>query len=197
MKREKMDNIKTKINELKQGRSKFQIEKFVIGSHSTPEMQYFQLLLELDSLYDTLVNTNFNIRKFEAEAEELRSTGKKSDSIEAERLDYNAQKSKDGLLGLIREIEHFESLFDRFPEYTRKQIEDSQPLYWKERLIRTAQLQALGGGVGWAQIEAVWQAGFFGELVENLSSATSVPKINYLDKQNTLALLDKNSTNLD
>lgn len=194
-----METIKQKISHIKQSRSRFQIEKFVVGSHSTPEMQYFQILLELDSLYDSLATTNFDIRKFKAEAEELRETGKKSDEIEAEKLEYSVQRLENDLIGLKREIKHFEDLFNQFPEYSREQLEEAQPEYWKERLIRTAQLQALGGGVGWAQIEAIWQAGFFPELIENLSSNSSIPKINYLDKKNTLALPNtkKENTNND
>jgi hypothetical protein len=44
--------IQKAIAEIQQPRSRFQLERFVLGQHATPEMQYYQVCLELqDMLY--------------------------------------------------------------------------------------------------------------------------------------------------
>jgi hypothetical protein len=58
-------------------------------------------------------------------------------------------------------------MFESYPKFTREQIEDAQPDYWRDRLIRTAQFQALSGGVSWAQVEAIWQAGILPNLLNS------------------------------
>ena len=57
------------IAESQQGRSNFQIQKFVVGQHETKEMQYIQTLNELQSLYYTLKRVSLEIKKSEIEIE--------------------------------------------------------------------------------------------------------------------------------
>ena len=56
-------------------------------------------------------------------------------------------------------------LLDRYPSFTRDEIEANQEQYWQERLTRVARMQAMSGSIGWAQIEALWQAGALDELL--------------------------------
>jgi hypothetical protein len=158
---------KQAIQEIKQSRSKYQLEKFVIGQHHSPEMQYYQLLLELEGLQEALEENEIQCRKLLAEAEELRATGKKSDSIDAEAKERQCERIKQNNIGTERELAFLEELFNKYPKFTREQIEAAQPSYWKERLIRTAHFQALSGGVSWAQVEAIWQAGFLPALLSS------------------------------
>lgn len=161
------------IKEIKQNRSKFQFEKFVVGQHHSPEMQYYQLLLEIETLQGALEENNLRIRKLYAEAEELRETGKKSDAIEAEIKELSAKKLEENIMGTKRELEYLEELFDEYPKYTREEIEAAQPEYWKQRLIRTAQLQylsAMSGGIPWAQFEALYQADILPKALEEIKT---------------------------
>jgi hypothetical protein len=154
-----MDEIDTAKNTL-QSRSRFQIENFVIGQHDTPEMQYYQTCQELIGLDSALRETSLRIKKLKAEIEELLATGKKVDAVEAEIKSLSIEALQDSLVGSQRELGILKDIFNKFPKYTRDQIEAAQPEYWKQRLIRVGQLQHLSAvsGVNWAQLEAIYQA---------------------------------------
>lgn len=165
-----MDIIKIAIQEVRQSRSRFQIEKFVVGQHDTPEMQYYQTVLEASTLVRALEDTELQIEKLEAEIEELLETGKKSDEVEAKIKRKKIEDMKLNLIGTRRELEILTEIFNQFPRYTREDIEKAQPDYWKQRLIRVGQLQHLGAatGVNWAQLEAIYQADLLPYAKENL-----------------------------
>jgi hypothetical protein len=44
------EEIETAIAEVQQPRSRFQIERFVLGQHATDEMKYYQVCLELQDM---------------------------------------------------------------------------------------------------------------------------------------------------
>jgi hypothetical protein len=169
-------NIREKIKEIQQSRSKYQIDKFVLGQHHSPEMQYYQLCLETNGIINAIAETELRIEKIKAEAEELMATGKKSDEIEAKIKLLSVPALEAQLIGSRRELTYFEQLFDQFPEYTREEIEAAQQEYWETRLTRVAQLQMLSrqGGVDWAQLEAVYQAGIFEKAI------SEIPTMNHL-----------------
>jgi hypothetical protein len=172
-------NIQEKINKIQQSRSKYQIEKFVIGQHHSPEMKYYQLCVETQGLISSITENELRIEKLKAEAEELISTGKKSDEIEARIKLLSVPALETQLLGSKRELAIFEELFDTFPEYTREQIEAAQQEYWETRLTRVAQLQMLSrqGGVDWAQLEAIYQTGELEKALENIPTLSHLVKV--------------------
>jgi len=182
-------NSKEAIQEIKQNRSKFQLQKFVVGQHHTPEMQYYQLLLEIETLQEALEESELRVRKLYAEAEELRETNKKSDAIEAEMKERSAKKVEEGIIGTKRELEYLEELFEEYPKYTREEIEAAQPQYWEERLIRVAQLQYLSGvsgGIPWAQFEALYQADVLPKALDEIKTLNQLEE--KPDKLLTLAV---------
>lgn len=158
-------NLQQAATETYLNRSKYQMERFVIGQHHMPEMQYRQLLLEASGLYEALRESELKIAKAEAEAEELRATGKKSDEIEAQIKENRIPSLERHLLTTRRELQQLEELFERYPKYTLEEIEAAQEQYWEERLLRTAHFQALTGSLSWAQVEAIWQAGILPEFL--------------------------------
>lgn len=158
-------NIEQAIERIQLNRTRYQMERFVVGQHHTPEMQYRQLLSEADALIGTIKETELHIKKIEAEAEELRSTGKKSDAIEAEIKELGYESLRRHLSNSRRELDILQEMFDAYPDYTIDDIEAAQEDYWRERLLRTAHFQAMSGSITWAQIEAIWQAGHLMELV--------------------------------
>jgi hypothetical protein len=167
-------NIQEAIDKIQLNRTRYQMEKFVVGQHHTPEMQYRQLLSEADVLLGTIKETELRIRKIEAESEELRATGKKSDAIEAEIKELSLSSLHRHISNARRELSILEELFEAYPKYTIEDIESAQEDYWHDRLIRTAHFQAMGGAVTWAQIEAIWQAGFLPEMLQmNLNDEIS------------------------
>lgn len=162
-----MPNIHELRAAIDQSRSRYQIERFVVGQHHTLEMQYVQLVRELATLHDSYDEGMLRVEKLLAEADEVVESGKRSDEIEAQLLQRQAQSLRRSLEGVKREIDIMEELLTRYPSFTREDVEAGQEQYWRERLVRTAQMQALAGGVNWAQIEALWQADAMGSLTSS------------------------------
>jgi len=166
-----MNELQNAITEIRQSRSRFQIEKFVIGQHDTPEMQYYQTVLEASTLVRAVRDTELRIEKLEAEIEELQETGKKSDAVEAKIKRLDVEEMELNLIGTKRELEILTDIFNQFPRYTREDIEKTQPDYWKQRLIRVCQLQHLSAasGVSWAQLDAIYQADLLPYAKDNIA----------------------------
>ena len=61
--KEKGMSIQDAIKEITQSRSKYQIERFVIGQHHSLEMQYYQLCLEASGLIDAIKESELRIKK--------------------------------------------------------------------------------------------------------------------------------------
>lgn len=176
-------NLKEAINEIQQSRSRYQLERFVVGQHHSPEMQYYQLCLEANTAMMAIAETELRIKKINAEARELMETGKESDAIEAEIKLLNATGLEGQLLGQRRELAFMEEMFEQFPKFTREEIESAQQEYWETRLTRVAQLQMLSrqGGVDWAQLEAIYQAGVMEQAL------SEIPSMSHLSMPVTLA----------
>lgn len=135
------------IAEVQQARSNFQIEKFVIGQHETEEMQYYQTLIELQSLYYTLKNVSLQIKKTEIQIDRLRQTGDEIDEIEAQILELGLEQTRVIGKGSIRELDRLVQIYNSFEhKYTRSEIEERQIEYWEKRLNRQAMLEAIAGG---------------------------------------------------
>lgn len=135
------------IAEVQQARSNFQIEKFVIGQHETEEMQYYQTLIELQSLYYTLKNVSLQIKKTEIQIDRLRQTGDEIDEIEAQILELGLEQTRVVGKGSIRELDRLIQIYNSFEhKYTRSEIEERQIEYWEKRLNRQAMLEAIAGG---------------------------------------------------
>jgi len=175
--------------EISQSRSKYQLEKFVIGQHHSQEMQYYQLVIEADGVINSIKESELKVKKLRAEAEELRETGKKSDSIEAELKELSITSLATHITGSKRELVYLHQLFSDYPKFTRDEIEIAQADYWETRLVRTAQLQMLSrqGGVDWAQLEALQQANIIEE------GLLAIPSFNHInDQHNKLQIGEKN-----
>lgn len=182
-------NIQEAIDQIQLNRTRYQLEHFAVGQHHTPEMQYRQLLSEADVLLGTIKETELRIRKIEAEAEELRETGKKSDAIEAEIKELALTSLHRHIKNARRELAILEELFETYPKYTIQDIEAAQEDYWHDRLLRTAHFQALGGAVNWAQLEAIWQAGILPEMLQ----MDLLTEINKLQAPNVAGQLNKSA----
>jgi hypothetical protein len=170
--------IEDAIKEVQQSQSRYQYEKFVIGQHSSPEMQYYQTVVEASSRIRNLKETELRVKKLKAEAEELLETGKKSDAIQAEIIGLQIEEIQLGLIGQRRELQILEKIYAEFPNYTREDIEAAQKDYWETRLTRVAQLQMLSrqSGIDWAQLEAVYQADIMDKAL------LEIPTMNHIIK---------------
>jgi hypothetical protein len=158
-------NITEAIAEIQQPRSRYQLVHFVIGQHDTPEMRFYQLCLELQDMGYKLRTAQLGVRKAQIEISRLEATGDELDAIEAEEKQVGLEQTLIVMAGAEREIAILTDLFDESTHYTRAEIEHAQPEYWHARLTRQTNLQLMAGGVGWAQLDAMRQAGLLDDLV--------------------------------
>lgn len=127
-------------SEINQSRSAYQLEKFVLGQHDTPEMRYYQCILELQTLYSNLKIANLEAKKKKIEITRLLSTGDAIDAIDAEIKEFSLMETEAVAAGAIRELEALLTFLGTFPKYTRQQIDEAQPEYWTRRLTRQYEL---------------------------------------------------------
>jgi predicted transcriptional regulator len=161
------DEIETAIAEVQQPRSRFQLERFVLGQHATPEMQYYQTVIELqDAIYKYKLAV-LNVKKSEIKIAKLRATADELDEIKAQERELGLEQTRLAMVGAKREMEHLVEIFDSFKhKYTRQEIETAQPDYWQARLTNNAKAMLMGGSsVNAAHIEAMEQAGVLDSFV--------------------------------
>jgi hypothetical protein len=168
MAKDKMfEQINKAIAEVQQPRSRFQLERFVLGQHATPEMQYYQTVIELqDSIYKYKL-AQISVQKSELKIAKLRATGDELDELKAQEVELGLAQTQFAMLGAEREMKHLLEIFDTFThKYTRDEIEAAQPDYWQARLTNNAKAMLMGGAsVNPAHIEAMEQAGVLENFV--------------------------------
>lgn len=162
------DEIETAIAEVQQPRSRFQLESFVLGQHSTPEMQYYQVCLELQDLIYKYRMAELSVKKTKLKIDKLRATKDEIDEIKAQELELGLANTKYAVIGAQREIAHLVEIFQSFDKrYTREEIESAQRDYWQARLTNNARAMLMGGsGVNYSHIEAMEQAGVLDSFIE-------------------------------
>ena len=131
--------------EVSQPRSNFQIENFVISPEGIPEMEYRQCLLELNSIYYALKTSSLKLKQQEIRVNRLKESDDEIDQIQAEIHELEMEQAKVAAIGGIRELETLLKILDRYPRYTREQLDAVQPEYWHKRLERQFHINALGG----------------------------------------------------
>jgi predicted transcriptional regulator len=167
------DEIDKAIAEVQQPRSRFQLESFVLGQHATPEMRYYQVVIELQDMIYKYKMAQIAVKKSEAKIAKLRSTGDEIDELKAQERELSLAQTRFTMLGAERELSHLIDIFNGFKhKYTRAEIETAQPDYWQARLTNNAKAMLMGGsGVNASHIEAMEQAGvldgFVAEVEKN------------------------------
>jgi hypothetical protein len=167
------DEINKAIAEVQQPRSRFQLESFVLGQHATPEMKYYQTVIELqDAIYKYKLAV-INVKKAELKITKLRATGDELDELKAQEVELGLAQTSFAMLGAEREMKELIQIFDSFEhKYTRAEIESAQADYWHARLTNNAKAMLMGGsGVNPAHIEAMEQAGVLDEFVAEIEKA--------------------------
>jgi hypothetical protein len=161
------EEISKAIVEVQQPRSRFQLERFVLGQHATDEMRYYQTVIELqDAIYKYKLAV-INVKKSELKIAKLRATGDELDELKAQEVELGLAQTSYAMVGAEREIKHLMEIFDTFThKYTRDEIEAAQPDYWQARLTNNARAMLMGGAsVNPAHIEAMEQAGVLDSFV--------------------------------
>jgi hypothetical protein len=161
------DQINEAIAEVQQPRSRFQLERFVLGQHATPEMQYYQTCIELQDMIHKYKLTQINVKKTMTKIARLRATGDEIDELKAQEKELGLANTEMLMLGHERELAHLIDIWNSFEhKYTRQEIEAAQPGYWQARLTNNAKAMLMGGAaVNPAHIEAMEQAGVLDSFV--------------------------------
>jgi len=164
------------IQEIQQPRSRYQLDKFVVSQHDTEEMRYFQVLIELQSLFFGIRRLTLAVQKADIEIARLRATGDEIDEIIAQEKELYSEETRLALIGSKREWDILLEIWEAFPiKYTREQIEIAQPDYWALRLRRQAELELIGSGrMTYSQLEAMRQASSLESFVTELEQARDV-----------------------
>lgn len=159
------------IAEVQQSRSRFQLEHFVIGQHDTPEMRFYQICLELQDMEYKLALASLNEQEMELKIAKLRAKNDPLADIKAAKKELGLQQLRVIKVGAEREVAILRDLFRESTKYTRAEIEQAQPEYWRARLTRQYALQQASGSVGWAQLDAMIQA----DIMERPQLPAAVP----------------------
>ena len=167
------DEVDKAIAEVQQPRSRFQLERFVLGQHATPEMQYYQTVIELQDMIYKYKLAEIAVKKTEAKILKLRSTGDELDELKAQEKELGLAQTRFTMLGAEREIAHLIDIWNGFKhKFTRAEIEEAQPDYWQARLTNNARAMLMGGaGVNPAHIEAMEQAGVLEAFAEEVKQS--------------------------
>lgn len=161
------EEIERAIAEVQQPRSRFQIERFVLGQHATNEMRYYQVCLELQDLLHKYKLSEINSKKTQIKIDRLRATGDELDELKAQEIELGQKQNKLAVIGAQRELAHLIDIWETFDhKYSREEIETAQPDYWQARLTNNAKAMLMGGAsVNAAHIEAMEQAGALDSFV--------------------------------
>jgi hypothetical protein len=161
------EEINKAIAEVQQPRSRFQLERFVLGQHATPEMQYYQVCLELQDMIFKYKLAEISEKKALIKITKLRSTGNELDELKAQEVELGLSNARFAVIGAQRELAHLIDIWESFDKkYSREEIEAAQPDYWQARLTNNARAMLMGGAsVNPAHIEAMEQAGVLDNFV--------------------------------
>ena len=162
--------IEDAIAEVQQPRSRFQLERFVTGSHPTPEMQYYQTCLELQDMIYKYQMAKISVKKSQLKILKLRETKNEMKELKAQEIEIGLTQTRLAMIGAERELNDLVKIFNSFDKkYTRAEIEAAQPAYWNARLTGNAKAMLMGGtSVNAAHIEAMEQAGVLDNFIEEV-----------------------------
>lgn len=183
------EELKKLFAEVTQSRSEFQIEKFVIGQHATPEMRFYQVILELQTLTYAYEHNLLEREKAVLEIEMLEKSNNPIDKITAKQKSLGLEQLEVSLYGHKRELDYLLNKLKSFERtYTRQEIEEAQPDYWEKRLTNNARAMLMGGqSVGFSYIESMEQAGildkFVAEIEKQKESANDLRSLPSSDEQ--------------
>ena len=164
------EEIEAAIAEVQQPRSRFQLERFVTGSHATPEMQYYQTCLELQDMIYKFQVAQIGVQKAELKIKRLRETKDEMKELKAQETEIGLRQTRLAMIGAERELNDLVQIFDSFEtKFTRAEIDAAQPDYWNARLTTNAKAMLMsGGGVNAAHIEAMEQAGVLDRFMSEI-----------------------------
>ena len=151
---EKHNELHESFLEIFQGRSDFQIENFVVKSHTSPERQYAQCVLELQNKYYSIKRADISRRKIKDEI------SKEVCPFTIEEKNLDLEQLEIALIGALREFHILYELYKTYPQYSNKELQVAESKYWIDRLATQAQQDIEAhGAVSTGNAEALRQVG--------------------------------------
>jgi hypothetical protein len=174
-----MEELLKYAQSIQQSRSRFQIERFVIGQHDTAEMQFYQLCLELQTLITSSKRLEIEIEKTKLQVKRLLMSGDEMDALDAELAKLGLASQEASLESIKKEMAILVDIWNLFEKkFSREEIEANQEDYWVKRLTRQANSQAIGqGSVDMGHIEALQQVGALENFVRLSGNSDSSKEI--------------------
>jgi hypothetical protein len=133
------------------GNSQYQIKFSSI--HESPERTFRHVLLQLDQKEKALAECSFRRRRKEIDIAEITEKLNKTKGFKFQRLQIELDEAifyQQVEIKLIEdcmiEIETYKNILKSLPEFTREDFEKSEPLYWKTRLLKTANMEIISSG---------------------------------------------------
>jgi hypothetical protein len=165
--------LRDAMSELQQPRSRYQLEHFIIGQHDTPEMRFYQAVIELQDLLGKYKKAEINRRRLRYKIADLALSDDPMDGFDREDRIADLEMLERVMAGAEREIECLLAMYAEMEHFDRAAIDAAQPDYWEARLTRQTNLQIMAGGVQWSQLDAMRQIGLLDGLVAEREHAYS------------------------
>jgi hypothetical protein len=142
-------------------RTRYQLRYFVVNTHDTAPMQWRQIVMEAQSLIQSIRLTELANERTQIEMECLAGSDDRLDQIAYEEKRIGLVSSEMHLEAMRLELGWLSELADEIGAHTFEQIEDDQPEYWSLRLNRQASMDQLGTqlGVNPGNLQSMLQAG--------------------------------------
>ncbi|MDP3989044.1 MAG: glycosyltransferase [bacterium] len=142
----KREEMLKAFDEIQMARPPYVLEKMVVGSKFTEEQRYAQCVLELSITYDNLRIAECNLEIKEIEMDEVDTSTRKGE-LERKIKQVESEQLRRAVLGALREFECLYEMWEKFPtRYTREDLNNAQPLEYKQRLQIQAQHDMNAGG---------------------------------------------------
>jgi hypothetical protein len=178
------------MRELPQPRTDYVLQKFVIGKHETPEMQYAHCVLNLRLKYNDLRRAKINLEKIDYEIELYKKKAEKNRLYEFKwkEKEIDREDVEDAVLGALRELQALYKTWKTFDKkYTRNEINELQEEYWDKRIIGQANDDLMASGrVSVGNLQSLRHIGK--GVVPQLDHVREVEQ-NYLEDGNTKIMI--------
>jgi len=142
-------------------RSKYQIEKFVLGQHDTLPMQFRQIVLEIRSLETSLETAKVSLQILEIKINKLATKNDEISLLKLKKKEIKAGMLSEGIASSAAELEILNEILSSIPWFTEVEIEQNQEEYWEKRLTRQAEIDSIQAaqGISAGNISSLIQAG--------------------------------------
>ena len=147
-----------------QPRSDYQLRKFVVGEHETPERQYLQVVVEMQRKVSALRRAVIERRK------KLAAIDKEVDLDEKELMQIDLDDMNFAITGAMREFDTLYAIYKSLPTFTAQELQDAEEKYWQRRLIRQSQVDIDSfGQISPGNMDALRQAGIVNGFEERFA----------------------------